>query len=358
MRKLILYVLCFIFLFDGCNVAKSSSMDFEKGFHIGVIQTTQQKNLSYITYYDESLNTLGEQKIKYGDMCYSGHRAPIVCDDYTYTVPLGLGNERALKIAGQLNMKTGEYKTFDIKQNATYSFYADEKNIYTFTGINGSGIITKCSIATGKLQKWKESKVIINTIHSYDEKLYCWGTIFNDNVNMPYLFIFDIDQLKLIKKINIEPSGSMQYDSLKRGDYIYFTNSHDSSDRDNNILSKLNIKTYDVEDIVLENKSPNQIFEYEGKLIITHSNPILRKLKKGNEITIFDPDTQEEQLITLDSVLAQCSLYKDKLYSHDGEYLYIYDLKNNFKLIKKVKISIDRKSSMKFFIGGFFINQS
>lgn len=353
-----LCVLSFTVLLTSCkgfsgNTVKEVKADAFKDIHLGVIQTTQNANLSYISFYDTALNYLGEKKIKYGDIG-DDTRLPIVDGDSMYTVPLGLGNQKELKIALQFDRKTWQYKTLSIQQQGTLMFCVDSKNIYTTNNFNNQGFITQCSIATGALEKWQAAGVIMTGLSCYDGVLYAWGTQPENNADQPYLFIFKTNPLKLIQKLSITGSGSCQYASCKKGDNIYFSNNYTAfQEEEGNILSKYNLKTNKIENITLKDRAPYQIFEYKEKLYITHCNPMFHR---GNKITVYDLKTGSQKLVTMENVLVQSAPHGEYLYSRDDKSLYVYDI-NTLKLIKKKDIYIPRQeANMNFRIVGFFIN--
>ncbi|MBK1812112.1 hypothetical protein JHL18_15930 [Clostridium sp. YIM B02505] len=321
--------------------------------HIGVVQSTQNENIGYISFYDEKLNFLDEKKLPFGDMG-DQTRVPYLSNNNFYIVPLGLGNKKDLKTIVKFDLNTGKYKSFNISQPAVLMFTVNNSDVYTTNTLNFIGHITKCDTTTGKLYEWQKEGVIISSLKCYDDILYAWATISKNNLNTPYLFVFDTKELKLLKQIPLNGCGTQQLDSYKVGNDIYFTNNLDIKGNDQSkILSKFNVKTEKLENIELDEFNPNQIIEYDDKLYITHCNPYSANL---NKITIFDPKTGSKKLIEMKSVMVQTIKYKDYLYSQDMQNLYVYDIKN-LNLIKKVDINKDRKSyQSRFYIGGFFVN--
>ncbi|WFR58950.1 hypothetical protein QA584_07670 [Anaerocolumna sp. AGMB13025] len=343
----------FAVLITACTGHSANNSEVFNKIHIGIVQTTQNSNLSYISFYDSSLNFLSEKKIKYGDMG-DDTRLPLVTNDSVYVVPLGLGNRKELKIALKFNKETWQYKKLPINQQGTLMFCVEKENLYTTNTFNNQGTITKCNTITKDLETWSMEGVIISSLKCYDGVLYAWGTQSENNVDQPYLFLFDTNPLKLSKKISIEKSGSYQYASFKKGSDIYFTNNYTTyQEREGNILSKYNMKTGIIENILLGGNSPYQIFEYKDKLYITHCDPLFHQ---GNKITVYDCQTGSQTLVTMENTLVQCELYEDLLYSRDDQSLYVYDM-NTLKLIEKKNIEIPRKeANMHFRIVGFFIN--
>lgn len=321
--------------------------------HIGVVQSTQNSNIGYISFYDRSLKLVSEKKLPFGDMG-DQTRVPCLSNHSFYIVPLGLGNQKDLETIVKFDLKTGKYRTYKIDEPAVLMFTVNNNDVYTTNTLNFIGYITECDTTTGKLDKWEKEGLVISSLKCYDNLLYAWGTINQNNVNSPNLFIFETKPLKLFKQISLEGCGTQQLDSCKIGDVIYFTNNMDIDGNDQSkILSKFNIKTDKIQNIQLKEQSPNQIIQYNNKLYITHCNPLAADL---NKITIFDPQTGNQQLVEMKNALVQTIRFHNYLYSQDTENLYVYDI-NSLKLIKSININKKRKSltPMQFYIGGFFV---
>ncbi len=348
-----LFILILAALITACSGCSVNDEDVMKDVHLGVVQTTQNANQSYISFYDASFKFLSEKKIKYGDMG-DDTRLPIVAGDSMYTVPLGLGNRKELKIALQFDRKTWQYKTLPIQQQGTLMFCVEKENLYTTNTFNNQGTVTKCNTTTEALETWSTEGVIMSSLNCFDGVLYAWGTQNENNADKPYLFIFETKPLKLIRKVSIQESGSCQYASFKKGDDIYFSNNYTTfQEREGNILSKYNTKTGKIVNIPLKDTSPYQIFEYKNKLYITHCDPMFHR---GNKITIYDYQTGSQTLVTMKNILVQSELHGELLYSRDDKNLYIYDI-NTFELKKKINIGMPRsKSNIHFRTVGFFIN--
>ncbi|MGH4124260.1 MAG: hypothetical protein ACREV6_15145 [Clostridium sp.] len=322
--------------------------------HIGVVQSTQNDNIGYISFYDKSFNFKYEKKLEFGDMGDST-RVPYLSDDNFYTVPLGIGNRKDLKTIVKFDLKTGKYKTFKINQPAVLMFTVNKNDVYTTNTINFDGYISKCDTITGSLQEWKKHGVIISGLKCYDDILYAWGTLNENNIDNPYLFVFETKELKMIKQIPLKECGTQQLDSYKIGDYIYFTNNLDTKGSDSSkTLSKFNIITNEIQNIELRETNPFQIIEHNNKLYITHCNPLTAN---KNKITVFDPKTGNQQLFEMKNPLVQTIKYKNYLYSQDMHNLYVYNL-NTLELLKSININKERKSSLipkHFYIGGMFV---
>ena len=345
---LIVALLVFLFKFKG----KES---FNKDFNIAIVETTEQINESYLTFYNEDLKKIGAQKIELGSMG-SSFDLPRVYDKNMYVIPKGIGNAKELSVIMEYNMETGNYKTYDIKQHNINSFSVDDTSIYTVNTLNYNSIISCYNKSSGKVKTISIEKVYIERIDLYDDTIYAFGML-NDNQGIKsYLYLIDTKNFEIADKIDISESGIGQYYSNKIEDNLYFTNQTEMSfraEKPSKTLSKLNIKDKTISNIQLKEEFPFQILKYKNKLIISHYDLVQIK---GNKITIYDPKTNEQKVVTLENELAQIHIKDDKLYSMDRDYLYVYSINDTeFKLINKVDIHTKRESKTFYYLSGFIV---
>ena len=339
-----------IFLFE-FNVKES----FNKDFNIAVIETTEQINESYLTFYSKDLKKVGSQKIELGSMG-SSFDLPRLYGKNMYVIPKGIGNTKDLSVIMEYNMENGKYKTYDIKQHNMNSFSVDHTSIYTVNTLNYNSIISCYDKSSGKINTISIEKAYIERIDLYDDTLYAFGMLNDKNGVKAYLYLIDTKSFKITDKIDISESGISQYYSTKIGDNLYFSNQTELSfkaEQPSKTLTKFNFKDKSISNIHLKEEFPFQILNYKNKLIISHYDLVQIK---GNKITIYDPKNNEQQVVALENNLAQIYIKDDKLYSMDRDYLYVYSINDSgFKLINKVDIHTKRGSKTFYYSAGFFV---
>lgn len=354
--SIIMLLLALLLIFLLINMKKSKENEsFNKNFNIAVIETTEQINESYLTFYNKDFKKNASQKIQLGSMG-SSFDLPRIYDKNMYVIPKGIGNEKDLTVIMEYNMETGKYKTYDIKQHNMNSFSVNDKSIYTVNTLNYNSIISCYDKSSENIKKITIEKVYIDRIDLYDNTIYAFG-ILKDNYGVKsYLYLIDTKNFKITDKIDISKSGMSQFCSTKIGDYIYFTNQTEIdgiNEQASNTLTKFNIKDKTISNIKLKEKFPFQILSYKGKLLISHYDLVQAQ---GNKITIYDPKTNEQQIVTLENNLAQTLIKDDKLYSMDRDYIYVYNINNaEFKLINKVDIRTQKNCNIFFYLSGFFV---
>lgn len=337
-------------------IKQSKDIDnFKEDFHIAVIETTEQDNDSYITFYNKDLKKIGSQNIKMGSMG-SYFDLPRIYGSNMYVIPKGIGSEKDLTVIMEYNLETGKYKTYNIGQPGMNSFAVNDNAIYTVNTLNYNSIISRYDIASGNLRTITIEQVYIGRLDLYDETLFAFGDIKEDDGLKSYLYLIDTKNFKMIDTIDISKCGTSQNYSTKIGDYIYFTSQTDTYDQGSDTLTKFNIKDKMISIIKLQELYPFQILNYRDKLIISHFNLVQAQ---GNIITMFDPITNEQKVLNLENNLAQILIKDDKLYSMDGDFLYVYSISDkDFKLLNRIDIHTMKKSSKYFYLAGFFTKGS
>ena len=358
MRKpilLVILIIVFIAIFLVVLLNFMGKKNFNKDFNIAVIETTEQINESLLTFYNKDLKRIGSQKIKLGSMG-SSFDLPRTYGRNMYVIPKGIGNTKDLSVIMEYNMDTGNYKTYNIKQHNMNSFSVNDTSIYTVNTLNYNSIISCYNKNSGNIKTISIEKVYIERIDLYEDTLYAFGMIYDSKGIKSFLYLIDTKSFNIIDKIDISESGMSQFYSNKIGDNLYFTNQTEmsfSGEQPSKTITKFNIKDKTISNIQLKEEFPFQILSYKNKLII--SNYDLVQLK-GNKITIYDPTTNEQKVVTVENNLAQIFIKDDKLYSMDRDYLYVYSINDtDFKLTKKVDIHTKGESETFFYLAGFFV---
>lgn len=352
MIALILLLVVIFLLFNMKKSKGKESESFNKDFNIAVIETTEQDNKSNLTFYNKNFENKGTQEINLGSMG-SSFDLPRIYNNNMYVVPKGIGNKKDLTVVMEYNMENGKYETYDMKQPGINSFAVNDKSLYSANTLNNKSIISWYDKSSGNVKTISEEDIYIGRIDLYGDTLYAFGTIKNNDGKKCYLYIIDTKSFKVLDKIDISKSGSNQNYSIKVAGDIYFTSQYEISGtavKGSYNLSKFNIKDKTISNIVLKEDYPFQIINYKDKLLISHYNLVQTQ---GNKITIYDPKTNEQQGVTLENNLSQIFIKDDKLYSRDGEYLYVYSI-NTFKLLNKIDIYTRRGDKKFYFLSAFF----
>ncbi|MEI7885494.1 MAG: hypothetical protein WCI30_09110 [Clostridia bacterium] len=347
---LALILLIFIFV----NQQGLEKASFKPDFKLAVIETTEQANKSTLSFYNQTMEKIATQEIKLGAMG-SSFDLPRIYNGSMYIIPQGLGNKKDLTVILEYNLETGTYKTYDMQQPAMNSFAVNEQALYSANTINNQSIISWYDKGSGVVKTIVEPEIYISRIDLYDDTLYAFVMTKDNSGTKAYLYLIDTKSFEITDKIDISASGPGQNYSMRIGENIYFTNQYEISENSNigsYDLSKFNINTKKITNIKLAEQYPFQIQVYQDKLLISHYNLVQNQ---GNKITIYDPKTNMQELVTLKNNLNQILIEKDQLYTRDGKYLNIYNINNGeFTLTKQIAIYTKSKSRTFYYVAGFF----
>ena len=150
-------ITCIAFAISGCGQQKEVNL---QGSHIGVIQTSGYNKDSGITFYDENLNKIHTEKMKYATLGEI-FNTPVIQDNKLYTIPQGYAFEKDEEKALELDLSNLNKKEYKIEQLAINGVAADDQYIYTYnTGSEGS-YITRCKKEDNAI---KDIKLVISTL--------------------------------------------------------------------------------------------------------------------------------------------------------------------------------------------------
>jgi len=344
-------------LFYSCT--NNESTKFNKDFSIGVIETTGQKNKSIITFYDENLDEVSSQKLKLGSMG-SNFNVPRVFDNKMYVVPQGIANKKEQTIILEFDLETGKTKNFDLKTRAMTRFCLNDKYLFGTADWNFVSKISRMQKATNQIKTLEFEKIHIHQLDVYNDILYAFGFEYNEKNEMKsYLYTIDCDKFTIIYKLDISEIGTSQPDTFFINNNLYFTNSLELVDgkqeMPSNTLCIMDLNTHSITNLALKAPFPSQILEYNNMLLITHNDQVHGE---GNQITILDPNTHEMELFEFEHDLCQVEIKGEKLYAIDKEFLYVYNIKDDFtfELANKINAKTNKNDNTYFYISGIFTN--
>ncbi|MBS4539704.1 hypothetical protein GOQ27_14615 [Clostridium sp. D2Q-11] len=348
---IILMVVISVLLLFACDTEKEKT-EYNKDYSVGVIETTEQKNRSRLTFYDIDLAKVNSIEYNLGSMG-SYFYPPKVFDNYMYVVPQGIGNRKEKTVIFELNLETGETKEYDMGLQNMNSFCITDKYIFGVATWNHTSIIARYDKNLKEIKTLEFSEIFIELMEPTDDNLMAFG---GSKVES-YLYKIDIEKLRIEKEYNIIEHGLVHEGAVVIGDDLYFTNTtkqgDGKEDLENDTMSVFHMNDETFEKIQLESDSPSHIIEYNNKLFIVHCNLVIGE---GNEISIYDIETKEIELIELGHNVCQIEIQDNILYAIDYEKnLYKYILSED-KLELENQVDLDTTEGEKehFYIGGFF----
>lgn len=344
------------FLFTGIILIATACSQTQKthgNYAFCVIETTGQKNQSYLSFYDKNFKKISQQKIPYGD-CGSNFVPPIVMNNNVYAIPLGVPSVKDLEIVLEYHLKDGTVSEIDFKKPGLFSFTVSSNAIYTTNMLNGLSSISKYNKKTGKLKR-------INTpskVRDYDYLYACNNGIYvsasqsKHGKTKSYLIKINPDHLKIEWEKDISQIGSGTEFFYSDNEYLYFTVPTDENDKPESNLVRMSFKDQQVKVINLPYDNPEQIKPYKNNLLITHND----MHGTGNNITLFNPKTMQSKLLTLDHNIDQMEVKDNKIYVLGEDMMYRYHLeKDKLFLEKKANVQTKKGGIIYYYISSFFV---
>jgi hypothetical protein len=361
---------CVTFLLSACADNKKV---FPTDYLFGTIQTCSSSiNKSVIHFYDSNFQEVYTLNYKMGGMSLGFSPAYKVYDNKLYMPTAGTFRKGFEKIL-ELDLRTGVNRFLENIGAGIFTVCRDENYLYSsYAPLTGS-LIPKFDLIKNKIDTVFELKgYTINMLRVKDERLYVFSK-YDDNgifyrAARSYLWILDKRNFQTIKKIDIT-LGESHEDALFIGKKLYFTHwgmpPVNQTDRyvGGNILSELDIDTYELKHHILATEFSYQIEKYKNYLIISHIDPHDQEERDLKALTFFDLNTKKQVVFELKNRPMQIAVQGDHLYSKSTYLLDIYNLSSGLKYLNSFSI-LNKDDEPKFFgkfdnysyISTFFLN--
>lgn len=348
-RSLILMIMAFLLILLGCNNNRFNMKNID--YRYGVIETTGQENMSYLSFYNVNLEKVGEEKIKYGSMG-DGFALPIVFDKSMFIAPKGIYNQKELTFIMEYDLDGFEIEKWDTGLQNMNSIAVNNDFIFGVNTMDFTSNIIKCNRKTKELSKIQIPDTYISYIEVYENELFGFGESEDSGKMKSFLYIIDTNTLDIQKEIDISHIGFGQYDTVIKDNKLYFTASYSIDSIENQPTNKLleyNRKSGEIKTYSLKESFPFQILEYGNNLLITHFDPVG---VTGSIISIFNIDYASSELIEFNHNIEHLGLDGDDIIILGNGYLYRYN--KEFSLMASTPITNTKKTDYHYYTTGLF----
>lgn len=312
---------------DGLKIIDSSNAK------IGVIETASMKYKSTIHWYDNDLNKVSEQKLKYA-MLGTVFNNPVYNKDEIYMIPQGLGNKKDSKKVISINKKDMEIKEYPINQIALNGVAVSGDYIYTINTFNGDTYVSRLNQSDKTLKEIILEDEYISGLTAVEENIYAFSSNLSTISPKLNLYIYNED-LELIDKKDITQYGTSQYKFMNDEDFLYTGVMMTKEEKPSNIILKISLDSNEVKAINTGEYYPNDILLYKDKIIVTHSDLVVNE---GNTLTVLDKDYQIIKTVNLGNKTELAGILENYLVVANQEQICLYDIENDFKLVKELSI--------------------
>ncbi|MGJ0848713.1 hypothetical protein ACR77J_18750 [Tissierella praeacuta] len=319
---------------NGCSpkLDKSKFLGSEKA-KIGIVETIATEYNSSIHWYDKDLNKVSEQKLKYAMLGSSFHN-PVYYDNKVFMIPQGLGNKKDSKKVISLDKNNFEITEYSFNNIALNDVAVSEDYIYTINTLNGNTHISRLDKKNNEIKEIIVDKEYFSGITILKGKIYAFSSNMLTTFPRFYLYIYN-EELDILDKKDITQYGTGQYKFMYDEKYLYAGVTSTKEDKPANSILKVSIDTNAVEIIDIGEEFPNDILQYNNKIIITNHDLVTYE---GSKITILDKNTQELEIVELNRKAEFAGVIGNSLVVADQESVSLYNIENKFKLIKDIFI--------------------
>ncbi|MGN0466204.1 MAG: hypothetical protein ACI4F9_07640 [Lachnospiraceae bacterium] len=325
---------------------------------LAIIRTTQEKNESFLDFYDKNFNFIKSEKLPYGTLS-DYLTPPTTYQNFIYFIPRGVPLKKELEVAVCYHPLTNFCEEYHIDMPGLLQISVTDNAIFTINELNFTSYINKYEKKSKKISYLSSDEVSYDTVYYYNGFLYATGKKHMDRPNN-YIFQIDPDSLKIKwqKEITNDGQGGFFFCGIE--DSLYFTLPYDSNEKSNRslmIMSLKNTKKPSLEKITLLESFPQQIKKVRDILLISHCDLIQGQ---GNFLSVFYPKTKKSKLISLSHNILQMEVdEKSKsiyILGDNALYHYIFnDKKDKLILQKKIDIKEIKDEKVYYYIGGFFL---
>ncbi|MCL1791477.1 MAG: hypothetical protein FWG40_09065 [Peptococcaceae bacterium] len=371
---LVLSLICVVYL-SGCapetetsqtetgydnSIGYGSSLSYDDSFSVGVIETTEQENKSVLTLYNESLNRVGTLMFDLGSMG-TFYDPPKIYKDSMYVIPKGLGNQKNLKCVLQVDLRTGTGRQYNLGLAGMNSFEVNDHYIFGVNTLNFQSVIARLDKTANVVKTITLPGTYIERLILGDRNLFAFGIDkSNDGTVTSDLYEIDATTLSILRKHAIGSYGISHHGALFVNGKLFFTNATKAdgirNESPTNVLTVYDPADAGFETIQLDAFFPAQILRFENKLLVTHCNLVTGE---GKNISIYNLDTGETKLVSLDHNVSQISIHRDSLFMTDGVSLYHYKIAGtDLTYIQMKEVRTLKTQAKHYYIGALFSNMS
>jgi hypothetical protein len=339
----------------GCQNDKSDTISSK--WFVGVIETTDTKEKSSITFYDDSLNEMGTKNYRYADLS-SDWNNPVYISDSVLLVPLGLMKKADAKKVISLNIENQEFTDFTIDRVNIVCSTEDERYVYAGSNLNGECYITRLDKTTKEVKeiKLKEDFSINTHLTIANDKLYefySYAVDVNGNlIDYSGIHIYNQD-LDLIETIDLSNYTIGVYKTAVYQNKMYIPIEYDEkNDKGDNRMLVFDLTSYDMKTVELPHTYPNDMYVYNDSIIISHTSMVEYN---GSMISVYDIETEKITSYDLECTIRKIDINDNILVVLTADdKLITYDIDNDFKKDKEIQLEYQSNDAYK---SNIFVNK-
>lgn len=335
MRKIIILLLT-IFCLTACR----SNWEVNEGYEVseillGVVDSSSTENNSHILWYDEDLNQIAKHQLKYASLGSPFSQVDYF-DEEAFLIPQGLQGKQDAKLVISVNHKDYSITEYPMDNISLNDLAVNDSFIYTINTLNGTSHISSLNKETKEFKEILVEDEYVYAITATDDKVFCFSNREEISGTKIYLYVYD-ENLNLLfeKRLKNVGRGQMKFEEDKR--YLYTASStNDKDDGPGNQLLRIDKESYDVDQLVLEEVSPNDLYRKDNILYITHNDPVIGQ---GSSVSIVDLNSlTTKKFIDLEQDLELVAFDYPYFYSVSKDTLTKWNMAKDFSKEKEIEM--------------------
>ncbi|MDO5519736.1 MAG: hypothetical protein Q4G58_04490 [bacterium] len=320
-------------------VKVSSKPKYSADFKVGVVQTSEDDSVSYITYYDQDLKKGYTQKISNGALGET-YEAPQIADGFVYMVPKKSNEGKDSKSVIALDLKTGKKTSYSVGHLGSTNLRVDSNNIYTASTKDNQLKLSKYTKKSKKSKTLTLDNTTLNCFKVNNDKLYA---VLTTPDNKCILDIIETKTMKVESTVDLSSFKGKITDFVLTDTELYFIYT-DASKKGGLGLYSLVTKKIETIDVTLE--APDQIAKVNSSFVISS--------KSSNKVTVYSYGKNDVKTYELPTAPLLCKVTSTNFYYLDDTSIYMYNL-DDFTLVKKEEVPIKKVNSNPQHLATFFI---
>lgn len=328
-KRVSFIIIILFFVLIGCTGPNTGANRLNnEAIYYGLIYTSNMKNSSKIVLMSKDGNVIKEIKLNSG-----GLKKHFKKDNKIYIPVTGVPwfvNNKVL----ELDLTTLKIRYFKANELPIES-KVDSDFLYVLHNTAADhGTLTKIDLVKGNIIKEITVPGVVTKLNKLGERIIVMTDHPQEEIEKQSINIFDTDLVLQEKAQHYYSTFSTDVIQKNDNEILILNQGGKDGNRAKSFLI-YNLSTKDFTPVPLSEFAPHQVMELLDNFIMTHYNFTLHK---GNSISIYNKVSGNTTVIQLQNTLYRNVFQNDILYSSDTNAIFVYDAKNNFRLIERHEI--------------------
>ena len=341
-----------------------NNTSYTNNYSVCVAQTSEQRNSSVLTYYDDNLKQVNQQRIPYGGLG-DAYRQGIKYNGKMYFAPAGLfsnDSRYCLRDSISLDLKTGKITEYRFGEMywGQRNFTVGGDKMFANRNFNNISYLQSIDLSTGKKKEAIYRNVIFSNMTYAGHHVMLTASKMGTGHDSSKLLAINPSTLKTDWSVKL-PFFMSPDNFFSDGNYLYFVQRRDEIEQC--WLVKVNLQSHKYKLIPLDKKVPGVTSLHKWNNLLLLSSADLAT-GHGKYIVQYDPDSGHLRYYHFSHNVSLLKVKKDCVYILDNDldrlhcWLYKYKIeKTGFKYVCKTDVyTMKKRKRPYYYVADFFLN--